>query len=580
LRFAPAAEAHIVKARWSWGLSFMLLASSARAAEPDKRDQARAAFEQGVAHFDRGEWSAALADFMHSRSLFPTKSATINASVCLRKEGRYDEAMELTEELLRTYPDLPPADRATAERQLNELRPVVGSIEIAGGEPGAQIVIDGRERGLIPPSAPLRVSAGTHVVRIFKDGFVPIERRVDVAGRQTVTFDARLSPLVEGGQLVVTEGEGRALDVIIDGILVGKTPYQGRFSRGRHTVSLRGEGELGAPPVDATVGASGVTRLTLAAEALDASLRVMPTPANAVVAIDGVQVGNGVWEGRLRSGAHRVEVGADGFLPATRQVELQKGERSSVSVELERDVSSPTFRAANPPRVFVELDVGAGIGLAFGGDVRAACNGDCSASPPFALGATVHGGYQFPSGLTLGLDAGVLAMSAGVSGRNTELFPRGLAPNRGTVDDDLYLRGFRVGPSLGYRFGTAALPLTVRFGAGMFFGSAGDNRTGTFTTTSGAPYSVASSESSGATYAWAAPEFRAGIPFARHFEVGLGLTVLVMAALDTPQWSDKNVVLAAPAGQRGDGLATFGSASMTGTFVVSASPSVGLRASF
>src|SRR5207237_152698 len=78
----------------------------------DRREQARALFESGLAHFDRGESSAALADFLRSRELFPTRSATKNAAVCLRKEGRLDEALDMLEELLRAFADLPPADRA------------------------------------------------------------------------------------------------------------------------------------------------------------------------------------------------------------------------------------------------------------------------------------------------------------------------------------------------------------------------------------------------------------------------------------------------------------------------------------
>src|SRR4051794_11321964 len=55
---------------------------------PDKRAQARASFDSGVGHFDRGESSAALADFLRSRELFPTRAATKNAAVCMRRENR------------------------------------------------------------------------------------------------------------------------------------------------------------------------------------------------------------------------------------------------------------------------------------------------------------------------------------------------------------------------------------------------------------------------------------------------------------------------------------------------------------
>ena len=116
-------------------------APEAAAPEPatsaeERRAQARAHFESGLAHFDRGEWSAALADFMRSREIFSTRSATRNASVCLRREARYDEALDMAEDLLRSFPELPADDRAFAEREIVEPRAMVGSIELTDAEPG------------------------------------------------------------------------------------------------------------------------------------------------------------------------------------------------------------------------------------------------------------------------------------------------------------------------------------------------------------------------------------------------------------------------------------------------------------
>lgn len=549
-------------------------------AEPSPRDRARALFDAGLAHFDRGEWSAALADFLRSRELFPTRTAALNAAVCLRKEARFDEALDVLEDLLRTYADLDPRERAFAEKEITELRTSVGSIDLVDSEPGAAIVIDGRPRGVFPPSTPLRVPAGSRLVRVYKEGFAPLERRVDVAGRQVLTLDARLAPLAAGGRLVVTEAGGGALDVLIDDVAVGKTPWEATLAVGRHTVSLRGAADLGTQPAEAVVTKNEVTRLSLAAERLDATLRVIPTPAGALVSVDGVIVGHGVWEGRLRAGAHKVELAADGFLPQSRDASLASGERSSVAVSLERDVSSGAFRAGNPGRFFVDADVGTGLGLAFGGDIRASCNDSCSASVPLALGATLRGGYLFSSRLMLGLDAGYLAISAGTSSRATELTPRGLGATTGTTDDSLYLRGIRVGPSVGYRFGDRFPLVTLRLGAGAFIGSAGDNRTGSFATKSGVPYGVSVSESSRAVYLYAAPEARIGGYVAPRLEASVGLELLLLAALERPAWTDAQPVVAGVPGQRGDGIATFGRQTLAGAFLVLAAPTLGLRYAF
>ena len=545
---------------------------------PDKRAQARASFDSGVVHFDRGESSAALADFLRSRELFPTRAATKNAAVCMRRENRFDEALDMFEELLR-FPDLSPADRAFAESQSAELRGAVGALEIAGAEPGASIVVDGRARGTYPPPAPLRVSAGTHVVRVYADGFVPFERRVDVAGRQVVALDAKLAPLTEGGRLVVTEATNKALDVVVDNVVVGKSPWEGTLAVGPHTVALRGENDEGTPPASAAVRLRDVTHLNLSAEPLDATLRIAPVPATANVSLDGVLVGQGVWEGKLRSGAHKIEIGADGFLTQTRQTTIAKGERGAVTVTLERDPESALFRAAHPPRVFAEIDAAPAIGLAFGGDARGACTGGCSADVPFGFGVAIHGGYELSSGLALGIDAGFMALAAGTSGRSASLTPKGLAPEQGTIDEAIYLRGFRVGPSVAYRVGER-FPFTVRLGAGVFFGSASDGRTSTgdaFQTAAGTKYGVSVSESATASYAYLAPEARIGYRIVGRFEVSIGLALLAFVALDQPAWKDASPVLA---GTPGDGLSTFGHQTTTGTFLLTALPSIGVHQAF
>jgi hypothetical protein len=486
----------------------------AQAPDDEKKSQARTFFESGLAHFDRNEWSAALADFLRSRELYPTRVATINAAVCLRKEGRFDQALELDEEALRS-PDIDAQERAFVEKEIAELRPVVGSIDFTAGEPGASIVVDGRERGTYPPAAPIRIAAGSHIVRVYKSGFVQLERRVEVAGRQVLPFDAKLQALLASGRLVVTEASSKVLTVVVDGVEVGKTPFEGTMPIGRHSVALRGPDDLGTPPADVVIKQNEVSTLGLVAETLDSPLRITPTPAGALVSIDGVVVGHGVWEGKLRSGPHTIEVAEEGFLAQKRIETLPKGERSAITFTLERDVTSTAFVLKNPARISVEIDGGLGLGLYFGGDVRATCTGSCSAPLPIGIG-----------------------------------------------------------PSVGYRFGDD-FPITLRVGLGIFLGSVGDARTGSFTSSAGARYDVSVSESASATYLYAAPELRIGKKLGDHLEVNAGATVLVLAALERARWKDEQPVIAAR-----DGFATFGSQPTAGGFLLAVVPGIGLRYAF
>jgi hypothetical protein len=313
-------------------------------------------------------FDAALAEFLESRRLYPFRSALFNAALCLEKLGRYDEAADQLEQLLREIDDenTPEGarDKERAQREIIEVSRHVGTVQIDGAEPGATLSIDGKQRGEYPLVRSLRVSAGNHTVRVFKSGFEPLEERVDVAGGASVRVSAALLPLARTGRVRIEETNGYDVTVQIDSNPVGKAPWQGMLAPGAHVVLLRGAGDLGTPPVSLAVEADKSLTLSLTAEDLASAVRVQPTPVNASVAIDKVTVGSGAWEGRLRPGAHTVEVAAPGFLPEIRRITLARGDRPTVLVELGRDPSSPFA-----PRVasfYVEGEtVGGG-----GGDAR------------------------------------------------------------------------------------------------------------------------------------------------------------------------------------------------------------------
>lgn len=174
------------------GVAFLALSPISLAAPPEgaapasnREAEARARFEKGIELLEHKAWADALAEFLASRQLYPRATTTTNAVVCLEKLGRYDEALDLLEVMLREFPDLAADKRLAAETEEADLAKRVGAIALDEAEPGAAIVIDGRDRGASPAQGPLRVPAGGHVVRVSKEGFLPFEARVEVAAEQT-----------------------------------------------------------------------------------------------------------------------------------------------------------------------------------------------------------------------------------------------------------------------------------------------------------------------------------------------------------------------------------------------------------
>jgi len=216
---------------------------------PDDQDslarqaEARARFEAGLVHFQKEEWDAALTELIRSRKAMPTRAATKYAATCLQELRRFDEALDLFEEVL-AFPNLAAKDLKFAQDGIATLQPRVGTLVIKGGEPGASIVVDGRYRGTLPLPGPLRVTTGSHEIGAFKEGLDPFGATTEVAAKQSAV--AQLHSLSTGGRLKVSEQRSRVLDVVIDGALVGKTPWEGPLAVGDHLVTLRGNVSLDA----------------------------------------------------------------------------------------------------------------------------------------------------------------------------------------------------------------------------------------------------------------------------------------------------------------------------------------------
>jgi PEGA domain len=535
-----------------------------------KKEEARAHFEKAITLFEDGAWDAALAEFLKGREIFPTRGGTKDAAICLQKLHRFDESLDMYEALEKEFPNLSADDRALADHAIADLRGLVGTIDVRAIA-GAQVTIDQRVRGTVPLS-PIRVSTGTRFVRVYKSGFAPFEARVEVVGGQVIVVNAKISELVQSGRLRVSEAAGEIADVVIDGTVVGKTPWEGALAPGRHIVLLRGDTEDGTPPAEVKVVQDQVTPVVLVSEKLDASVRVEPTPSGANVAIDGVNVGNGLWEGRLRSGTHAIEIGADGFLTQTRQVTLTSGDRQVVSATLERDPNSAVFRAANPPRIVFSVD----------GALAVAMTGVADSGLGLGPLARVHIGYEAGWGLGVALSGGYFSAAQSVSSRSFHLSPTGFNAYDHTLDESTSLRGALLGIDGSFHRGKTTT-LTGRIGVGMLIGGAKDTRSGTLPVVNPTPpagsaptYAASATTSQSAISAYVAPEIRVGYRVAEHVEIDIGAALFIIQSISRPKWDTSG----SPITSTADGQVTMPSDPLTKSTLVVISPSVGARFDF
>lgn len=532
-------------------------------AEITAKEEARKHFDQGLALFDRGSLDAAFPEFEKSISIYPTRAAIKNAALCLRRLNRFAEAVDMNERLL-AFPGVSDEEKGIANTELAQLRPVVGNIIIDGVQAGATVTIDSKPVGTTPLAGPLHVPVGTRVVRILKAGFETFEQRVEAVGGKEATVRAVLAPLELSGWLQVDEASGYHVDVILDGVVVGKTPWRGLIATGQHLVLLRGDKRQGTQPARIEVRQSEVTNMLVIAEELASDLKVTSELKGGEIHVDGVLVGHDAWEGQVRAGPHRVQIGGNGYVLAERRVEVGPGKTEVVSFA--PTVEAPRSFWEENPR-FIEAGGAFAIGSSFGGIAKDKnCATGCTASPVMGGMGTVRGGIAIQNRWLVSLDAGFLYAGETVSGRTTGIKPNGIERYTTTaLTDDLWLRGFTLGLGLGAKFGDR-FPIGFRLGLGGFFGSFTDLREGKPTTwgksetTAVTPpgfmptaYDIQAGQSFTMTAFYVMPEIRVGVRLKKNFDLMLSLGGTLLISQTAPIWIPDDAIVSAGT----DGAARF-----------------------
>lgn len=529
----------------SLALVIALTSSPVAAQDEAKKTEARERFFRGLQLAENDDWESALREFEQSLDLYPTRVAVKNAAVTLQQLRRFVDARAMYQRLLSVYgTELSPDEQKTVERSLSELDKRVTNVVIRSTPAGAKVVIDGRSLGQTPVT--VAVDAGNHWLRLFKEGYAAFEAPLDLAGGQSKNVDASLNQLTRSGRLRIAEAGGVALDVLIDGVPVGKTPWEGSVEAGTRSVILKGSGQLGTPPSTATVFENRLSVLTLKVATLDAELRVVPRPSNALVHVDGVPVGSGVWDGRLPSGAHVIEATAPGFLSVRREVKLGRAAKTQLELELERDPTDPRWRDdISRPHPYLELAGGVFLSPSFAGSASRACSrGDCSEHGiPFGFLAGARGGYQLKGGLGIELFIGVLSAKESMTRTQTLQgeadFGRSTSKN---FEDSTKIFGPAAALSASYRF-LEKTPLTFRVWVGVarvktthttngdFTGTASDPATGE-TTTFGMNDVSISEDDKQLWLPFAGPEARFGVRISPKISFDVGVAALFFLGPD------------------------------------------------
>lgn len=310
------------------------------------------------------DWSTALSHYDAALHAAPGSRAQLGYAEALYQLGRVGEAYDAYTQAMRAYGSkLSAADKAAAVARLKDLAARTGWLSVRVGEPGANVDVDGRSIGVSPVPALLRVAVGAHVVHVTKDGFVPFETRGDVAPDGKAVLDISLARAATQGRLSV-HSTGEPVRVVIDGVDVGVTPWEGDVSPGSHQVAGRTSTAV-APAQQVTIVAGASSNLDLAATSTAAHLQIQTSDGKGLVVVDGSPKGQGAFAGDVPPGPHTVAVSRDGYQPYQKTLTLAPQETWAETVTLS-PTAAPTSAAGPAERPIEGIYGGLGLAALFG----------------------------------------------------------------------------------------------------------------------------------------------------------------------------------------------------------------------
>lgn len=290
-------------------------------------------FRIGADAYQRGDYKAALEQFLGSNRLVPNRNVTYNIARCYQELKQFPEAYRYF--TLALVGESDESVRARIERELASIRQNVAVLEIESEPRGATIYIERRDlgpRGNAPTS--LGLKPGAYLLLAELPGYYPARLEVPaIAAGQSRKVKLELEPIL--GRVLVDE-RLRGATVRVDdpkAPVACVAPCQLDLSEGRHKLWFDRAAHHPAE-TDVEVHAKQQTLAQAELVPLTGSLVVSSDEPGALVEIDGHPRGFTPLVISATVGLHRLKLSLSGFRPVERSVRVEDGRELKVEVTL------------------------------------------------------------------------------------------------------------------------------------------------------------------------------------------------------------------------------------------------------
>ncbi len=293
---------------------------------------ARAHYERGVALFDEGQFTAALAEFEAAYEASHRAPILFNIGQLEARLGRSVEAVDTLRRYLAEGGDAVSAERrALVEAEIATQSARIASVTASVTVPGATVSIDDVEVGTAPLPSALRVSAGEHVIAARADGFETARFRFRIAGGESQTVALELVARSADAARLRLAVDVPGADVQVDGRSIGLSPIElpVGLAAGSHRIEVTRPGYV---PFDRTIEVAAGTEATLSVDLTRASssrpgvltqvVFAVPTTSY-TIRVDGERIqGSSV---QLPHGLHDLSIEAADMETIERRVDIPQG---------------------------------------------------------------------------------------------------------------------------------------------------------------------------------------------------------------------------------------------------------------
>jgi len=158
-------------------------------------DEEDALIHRGIELRKQGNDRAALDEMQRAYAIKRAPRAAAQLGFTEQALGLWPDAEEHVHEALTASGDAWVRKyRTTIEEALTTIRAHVGRVQIDGGEPGAQVTVNGRAVGSIPLRDSVPVNAGPVDVEMRASGYAPALKTVNVAAGELTRVSFTLQP--------------------------------------------------------------------------------------------------------------------------------------------------------------------------------------------------------------------------------------------------------------------------------------------------------------------------------------------------------------------------------------------------